>query len=184
MAEEPEDSVENLLRGCQQNNRESQARLYRMFYSYAMSICLRYADSRDEASEILNDGFMKIFKTLKKFDIRRPFKPWMRAIVVNTAINHYREQQRIPRLDEINENKPSSEGDALSGISYQEILELLAALPASYRTVFNLFVIEGYKHEEIAEMLNISTGSSKSLLWKAKELLKKHLLNLFEVSHV
>jgi RNA polymerase sigma factor (sigma-70 family) len=184
LTEEPDDSVEDLLRGCQKNDRESQARLYRVFYSYAMSICLRYADSRDEAAEILNDGFMKIFKALKKFDVRRPFKPWMRTIIVNTAINHYREKQRSPRLDDINENRPSPEEDALSGISYQEILELLAALPASYRTVFNLFVIEGYKHDEIARMLNISTGSSKSLLWKAKESLKKQLLNLFEISHV
>ena len=146
-----------------------------------MSISLRYAGSRDEASEILNDAFMKIFTNLKSFDLRKPFKPWLRKILVNTAINHYHKQQRQMQLEEMANARNESDGEKiLSGISYQEVIALLQRLPGAYRTVFNLYVIEGYSHEEIANMLNIAVGTSKSNLHKAKEQLKGILSDYFE----
>ena len=166
-------------------NRESQKSLYKEFYAYGMSICLRYAENRDEAAEVLNDGFMKIFKNIQKFDLKRPFKPWLRTIIVNTAINHYHQKQRELAMEEIDVARHKVEQESvLSGITYQEIILMLRKLPPSYRTVFNLYVIEGYKHEEIASMLGISVGTSKSNLFKAKEHLKKILNNFFETENV
>ncbi len=177
-----EDQIKILLAGCREMRRESQKLLYQEFYSYGMSICLRYADNRDEAAEILNDGFMKIFQNIKRFDLARPFKPWLRKIMVNTSINHYHQKQRALKLEEIENARHRSEQESiLSGISYQEIIIMLQKLPPAYRTVFNLYVIEGYKHEEIASMLGVSTGTSKSNLFKAKEHLKR-ILNTFFVT--
>ncbi|SRR5258708_19027791 len=177
--------LRHLLEGCLRNDRASQKSLYREFYSYGMSICLRYADSRDEAAEILNDGFMRIFGNLKKFDFDKPFKPWLRKIMVNLAINRYHQKQREIETEEINDDLNESDDEKiLSGISYQEVIELIKRLPPSYRTVFNLYVIEGYTHEEIAKLLNISVGTSKSNLFKAKDHLKKIVGDFFELDHV
>ena len=150
-----------------------------------MSICLRYADNRDEASLILNDGFMKIFSFLKQFDLTRPLKPWLRKIMVNTSINHYKEKQRMIQSEEIGQGENESETEnIISGISYQEIIGMLQKLSPAYRTVFNLYVIEGYKHEEIAKMLGITVGTSKSNLFKAKDQLKKILTDFFQEDYV
>lgn len=158
--------------------------LYQMYYNYGMSISLRYASNRDEASEILNDSFMKIFSNLKKFDLTKPFKPWLRKIVVNTAINHYHKKQREIQVEEMEKAKNEFDTEKiLSGISYQEVIGLLQKLPPAYRTVFNLYVIEGYSHEEIASMLNIAIGTSKSNLFKAKEQLKLILTDFFEADY-
>lgn len=167
------------------DDRASQKALYQEFYSYGMGICLRYADNRDEAAEILNDGFMKIFGNLKGFDFNRPFRPWLRKILVNLSINRYHQKQRQVETDEIRNITDESDTEKiLSGISYQEVIDLLQRLPPSYRTVFNLYVIEGYTHEEIAAMLKISVGASKSNLFKAKEKLKKIVSEFFEVDYV
>jgi RNA polymerase sigma factor (sigma-70 family) len=183
--EDNTDRVKEILTGCRKLRRESQKLLYEEFYGYGMSICLRYADNREEASEILNDGFMKIFKNIKQFDLTRPFKPWLRKIMVNTAINLYRQKQRNIQSEEIEKAHRQSETESIiSGISYQEIIGILRKLPPSYRTVFNLYAIEGYKHEEIAKMLGISVGTSKSNLFKAKEALKKILTDFFETGYV
>lgn len=158
--------------------------LYQHYYNYGMSISLRYSSNRDEAAEILNDAFMKIFINLAKFDLAKPFKPWLRKILVNTAINHYHKKQREIRVEEMhNANNESDTEKILSVISYQEVIGLLQKLPLAYRTVFNLYVIEGYSHEEISGMLNIATGTSKSNLFKAKEQLKLILNDYFEADY-
>jgi RNA polymerase sigma-70 factor (ECF subfamily) len=183
--EEQDTYIRSLLEGCIRAHRASQKLLYQEFYSYGMSISLRYASDRDEASEILNDAFMKIFGNLRKFDLTRPFKPWFRKILVNTAINHYHKKQREVEVEEMEHARNESDTEKiLSGISYQEVIALLQKLPVAYRTVFNLYVIEGYSHEEIANMLNIATGTSKSHLFKAKEQLKIILHDFFEAEYV
>ena len=166
-------------------HRGSQKLLYEEFYAYGMSICLRYADTRDEAAVILNDAFMKIFTNIKQFDLSKPLKPWLRTVLVNTAINHYRQKQREIQAEDMEKAAHQSEVESIiSGISYQEIIGMFQRLPPAYRTVFNLHVMEGYKHEEIAEMLQISVGTSKSNLFKAKESLKKILNEFFESDYV
>lgn len=180
-----ENKIRSLIDGCKKQHRESQELLYKEFYGYGMSICLRYVDNRDEAAEVLNDGYMKAFSNIEKFDVNRPLKPWLRQIWVNTAINHYRKQQRTLKFVDIIDSIEEADIEyTFSNISYGEMLEILKKLPLSYRTVFNLFVIEGYKHEEIATMLNITSGTSKSALFKAKDLLKRYLQSFFKVDYV
>ncbi len=153
-----------------------------MFYAYGMSITLRYANSRNEGAAILNDSFMKVFENIDQFDTERDFKPWFRRIVINTAINEYhKNKMRMEKVEPISESHDLlTDNKIVSGISYDEIIELIQKLSPVYRTVFNLYVIEGYKHREIAEMLEISVGTSKSNLSKAKsnlrELLEKNLV--------
>ena len=182
--EDQEDYIRPLLEGCLKGHRVSQKLLYQQFYAYAMSISLRYSSNREEASEILNDAFMKVFSNLRKFDLTKPFKPWLRKILVNTAINQYHKKQREIRVEEMQNAKNESDTERiLSGISYQEVIGLLQKLPPAYRTVFNLYVIEGYTHEEISGMLNIAVGTSKSNLFKAKEQLKLILNDYFEADY-
>lgn len=153
-----------------------------MFYAYGMSIALRYTDSREEAAEVLNDAFMKVFDNIKKFDLERPFKPWLRRIIINTAVNHFHKHKKDLELEELEAagNKAVSEETIISGISYEEIIDMVQQLSPAYRTIFNLYVIEDFTHKEIAEMLGISEGTSKSNLSKAKRnlrsILEKHLM--------
>lgn len=153
-----------------------------MFYAYGMSICLRYSDSRDQAAEILNDSFMKVFTHIREYDSSRPFKPWLRQIIINTAINHFHKNKNERTWKELEsaQNQLTRDEKIISGISYQEIIELVRQLTPGYRAVFNLYVIEGYTHREISEKLGISEGTSKSNLSKAKRnlqtLLEKNLI--------
>lgn len=145
-----------------------------MFYAYGMSITLRYTDSREQAAEVLNDAFMKVFTNIEKYDLSRPFKPWLRQIIVNTSINHYHKQQNEIQSTNFEsvQHKASQKQEVLSGMSYDEIIEMVQELSPAYRTVFNLYVIEGFKHKEIADMLGIAVGTSKSNLAKAKKNLQ------------
>lgn len=145
-----------------------------MFYAYGMSITLRYADSRDQAAAILNDAFMKVFGNIHKYDTGRPFKPWLRRIIINTAIDQYHKNKKdqIWSEFELSENSMTDDETILSGISYQEIIDMIQQLSPAYRAVFNLHVIEGYSHEEIAGILGIAVGTSKSNLAKAKKNLQ------------
>ena len=172
----------DILKVCRKHRRESQKELYEMFYAYCMSITLRYADSRNQAAAVLNDAFMKVFENIKSYDTNRDFKPWFRRIVINTAINQYhKDRKRLQMTDPLSgEDDLFSEEHIISGISYDELIGMVQELSPAYRTVFNLYVIEGFKHEEIAGMLDISVGTSKSNLSKAKrnlrELLERNLI--------
>lgn len=174
----------SIIEGCINNQRESQKRLYKLHYAYGMSITMRYAESRDEASQILNDAFMKVFTNIKNYDTNRSFKPWLRRIIINTAINYFHKRNKeVVYLQQFNMKNKNLKVDEkiTSGISYNEIIEIVQQLTPAYRTVFNLYVIEGYKHRDIAEKMGISIGTSKSNLSKAKEnlrsMLEKNLLN-------
>lgn len=174
--------VTEIIKGCRKRQRESQKKLYKMFYAYGMSITLRYADSRDQAAEVLNDAFMKVFTNINSYDPDRPFKPWLRSIIVNTAINHFHKNNTDWQREDLDAVKSELARKEMitNGISYQEIIGLVQQLTPSYRAVFNLYVIEGFKHREIADMLGITVGTSKSNLSKAKRnlqsLLEKNLI--------
>lgn len=154
-----------------------------MFYAYGMSIALRYADSRNQAASILNDAFMKVFKNIKSYDAQRPFKPWLRKIIVNTAINHFHKNKKVRNWEslEMAEHKVGNEEKIISGLSYEEIIDMIQQLTPAYRTVFNLYVIEGFKHREIAKILGIAVGTSKSNLAKAKQNLQDILEKEFKL---
>ncbi|WP_345109624.1 RNA polymerase sigma factor [Hymenobacter algoricola] len=174
-----------LLAGCRQAERESQRRLYGLYYSFAMSICLRYTRTRDEAMEATNDGFLKVFRDVGRFDPARhelssSFRGWLKRIMIHTAIDHYRSQQKHQHQEELNDvayARLDGGLTALDTLAYEELLALVGQLSPAYRTAFNLYVIDGFTHEEISQRLGISVGASKSNLSKArahlKELLKK-----------
>lgn len=146
-----------------------------------MGICSRYSKNQEETKEVLNDGFMKVFTHIRKFDVDRPFVSWFSKILVNTAINHYRKNLKHELDLELTMAKSLKQDESiLSGISYKEVLEMIQELPPAYRMVFNLHAIEGYKHREIAQELGITAGTSKSNLSRAREHLQVILKDYFE----
>jgi RNA polymerase sigma factor (sigma-70 family) len=174
---------------CALNSRESQKVIYSSFYGYAMAICDRYTSKQDDALEILNDGFLKIFREIHHYkpayaDVVSSFKGWLRKIMVYTAIDHYRKyhkHQMVTQLDDVVYQMASVNEDALDKLSYEEIIRAVQELSPGYRTVFNLFVIEGLSHDEIATQLGISTGTSKSNLFKARLQLQKILFKKHQI---
>ncbi|WP_343034187.1 sigma-70 family RNA polymerase sigma factor [Fulvivirga lutimaris] len=168
--------LQELLKSCKKGIRNSQDELYKLYYGYAMGICLRYSKHREEAVEIVNDGFMKVFNNLGKYTAGKSFKGWVRRIMINAAIDYYRKNEKHYNMLDISyAQSQETEETALEQLSVQEIINAIQQLPASYRMVFNLFVIEGYKHEEIAAQLNITAGTSKSNLSIARSKLQKIL---------
>ena len=165
-----------LIEGFIKKDRKSQKELYRLYYGYAMRICLRYAKSKEEAVEIVNDGFMKVFMQIHRFDKNRTFTAWLSTIMINTSIDYYRKSIKKMEMEELNGKHDMEDSENIfSRLRYEDLIQLVQKLSYAYRTVFNLFAIDGYTHEEISEMLSISVGTSKSNLFKARENLKKML---------
>lgn len=143
-----------------------------------MSVCYRYVRNEGEAMEIVNDSFLNIFKKIESFDLERPFEPWLRRILVNNSINHIKKNSKHHpvEMEEYYELESISvENDGLQNLSYEELIGLIQELTPAYKTVFNMFAIDGYSHEEIAEHLSISINTSKSNLSRAREVLRKKL---------
>jgi len=165
-----------LIEGCVKKDRKSQKELYKLYYGYALRICLRYAKNKDEAVEVVNDGFMKVFTHISRYQANQSFNSWLSTIMINTAIDQYRKRIKQLEMDELNEqHQVEDRENILSNINYEDLINLVQKLSYAYRTVFNLFAIDGYTHEEISALLQISVGSSKSNLFKARENLKKML---------
>ena len=171
------------VEACALNNRGSQKVLYSSFYGYAMAICDRYTNKQEDAVEILNDGFLKVFREIHHYrpayaDVVSSFKGWLRKIMVYTAIDHFRKNhkhQMVTQLDNVVYQVATVSEDAVDKLSYEEVIRAIQDLSPGYRTVFNLFVIEGLSHDEIASQLGISVGTSKSNLSKARRQLQKIL---------
>jgi RNA polymerase sigma factor (sigma-70 family) len=175
-----------LLTGCRNNDRNSQKELYYILRGFAMKICYRYTNHAEESEEIMNEAFVKLYKKLDQFDEFRQedsllsLKGWFKRILVNTCIDHYRKNRSSVNghiLNEESDKLPDHSENGLDILSYKEIIQAIKLLSPAYRTVFNLFVIEGLSHEEISRKLGISVGASKSNLSKARDNLRKLLLN-------
>lgn len=165
--------ISPLLAACLKGERKAQRELYTLLYPYGMSICLRYTKDEDEAKDVLNVSFLKIFKKLSQHAPDRSFKAWVRRIFVNTSIDHYRKNsQRQNHLDLSSVEQTGISPDVISSIGVEKIMQLVTKLPPSYRMVFNLYAVEGYTHREIGEKLGINEGTSKSNLNKARTKLK------------
>ncbi|WP_316833749.1 sigma-70 family RNA polymerase sigma factor [Pedobacter nutrimenti] len=150
--------------------------LYKEFYSYCMAICRRYIMNDYDAADVLNDGFMKVFTHIDKYDASKPFKSWIGKIITNTAIDHYRANLKFADHEDVNEYEGVGyEAVVYDQLAYKDLLVLIQGLSPAYRTVFNLYAIDGYSHEEIAEILKISIGTSKSNLFKARQKLQEKL---------
>jgi RNA polymerase sigma factor (sigma-70 family) len=175
----------NCIEGCKHNKRIYQNKIYVAFYDYAMSICFKYGNDKDDAVEIINDGFLKIFKEIYKYkplseDIAFGFTSWLRRIMINTAIDHYRKNKNNAILKDLNEEQEyltaKEEQDMLSRLSYNELIKIVHELSPAYRMVFNLYAIEGMTHKEVGKHLNITEGTSKSNFAKARAFLQNKLL--------
>lgn len=163
-----------LISQCKKGSLKHQELLYKQFYGYAMGISLRYSYNRDDAMEAVNDAFIKIFKSIDSFDTGKVFKAWLRTIVVNTAIDRRRKDMKYQLNDELEQTSPLAVQQTIIGqLNAADILSMMAHLPAIHRTIFNLYEIDGYNHDEIAVMLDIPASSSRVYLSRAKEKLRK-----------
>lgn len=163
----------HIIKGCINGDRRSQKDLYTIYYPIALGICLRYSDNKEDAIGILNDGFFKVFKHIDKYDYQKPFSVWIKKIMTNTAIDFYRAKIRQGiSLDITMYEHTIVDHDSISHkLDYEDLLAMVHQLPPAYRTVFNLYAIDGYGHEEISNMLGIAIGTSKSNLHKARSRL-------------
>ncbi len=163
----------DLIKGCLAGDRRMQEALYQRFSPKMYAVCLRYSSNADDSQDILQDGFVKVFKNLHMFRNEGSFEGWLRRIFVNTAIEHYRRQVNMYQVTEAHENTlETKETSAFDSLSMKDLVRLIQQLSPGYRTVFNLYIIEGYSHKEIAEMIGISEGTSKSQLARAKSILQ------------
>jgi len=170
----------DLIKACTRQERWAQRVLYEEFYGKMMGVCLRYSDTEEDALDILHEGFIKVFKNIGKYQPGTSLASWIRRIMVNTAIDYYRKNVRR-RTEDIDQayDLSSQDADAVSQCSEKEILEAIQQLSPAYRAVFNLYVIEGYSHKEIAEALDITESTSRSNLVKARLKLKELLTSRF-----
>jgi RNA polymerase sigma factor (sigma-70 family) len=169
----------DLIKGCLENDRRMQQELYNRFAPKMYGVCLRYTGNGDDAQDVLQDGFVKVFRKLDSFRSEGSFEGWIRRVFVNTAIEHVMRKHYMQPVTEREENTLESKTlTALDGLSEKDILKLVQQLAPGYRAVFNLYVVEGYSHKEIGEMLDITEGTSKSQLSRAKvilqEMIKQH----------
>lgn len=167
-------SEHEFLEACARNERWAQKHLYEEHYPKMMGVCLRYANNEQDALDIVQEGFIKVFRNISKYQAGTTLSAWIRRIMVNTAIDYYRKniRRRTEDLDTAYELK-SADADAISQCTEKEILEAVQQLTPAYRAVFNLYVIEGYSHREIADMLGITESTSRSNLVKSRIKLKE-----------
>lgn len=175
-----EDDLDSVIVACIARNSQAERVLIKLFFGFAKRVSGRYAANEEEAEEIINDGFLKVFNNLSKYDHTLPFKAWLRTIMINTAIDYYRRSQKYAHEVPIDDMEIVAPDDGvISKMTAEEILALIRQLPPSYRTVFTLYVIDGYNHREIADMLGIKEGTSKSNLMDARRKLQIMIKNAY-----
>ena len=180
------EQTKELILGCIDGNRYSQLRLYEQFAPKMFAVCMRYSKSREEAEDILQDGFVQVFKSLHSFKFAGSFEGWIRKIMVYAAISNYKAKSKMQVVINNVENFSGIEvidnEDVISLLGKKELLRLVQTLPPMYRIVFNLYVFEGLKHREIAKELGISEGTSKSNLHDAKIILQKAVIKSMKIA--
>jgi len=173
--------VRKIVEGCAKGKSEYQQALYKQLYSKMMGVCYRYANRPEDAKDLFQEGFIKVFQKIEKFNFNGSLEGWVRRIMVNNAIDYYRKNKNKYAFSEslVEAERLSEEDETdgiFEGISAKQLLEFIQELSPMYRTVFSLYVLDDYSHAEISEELNISEGTSKSNLSKAKRNLKKMIL--------
>jgi RNA polymerase sigma factor (sigma-70 family) len=173
-----------LIEACRKQERKAEYELYRVTFSYLMSICIRYTRQQEKAREVLNIGFYRILKSMDKFQPDAPFKPWARRIMINTLINEHKKEKvhygNIEYVDNYSDSDYTELTSDLERADGEQIYRFIALLPAASQQVFNLYCVDGYKHREIADLLGISEGTSKWHLNFAKNRLREMLENVNE----
>jgi len=179
MSEDKKDPFFDIIEGCIKGERKYQQLVYQKLYGKMMGACLRYSANNEEAKDILQDGFLKVFTSIKSYQGKGSFEGWVRKIIVNTALDYIRKNKQFINhtssdFIEDKADETTDESEYLQ-LSTKEIMQAVQQLPEAYRTVFNLFVVDGFSHQEIADQLGINIGTSKSNLSKEKAHLKKDL---------
>jgi RNA polymerase sigma factor (sigma-70 family) len=178
---------ESILEGCIAGKRDAQYKLYRKFASSMLAVCFRYAKNRDEAEDLLQEGFLKVFQSIRSFRREGSFEGWMKRIMINNALNEIKKNRRTPFHEDIEVIKETEILDLddtkgiLEPVPADLLLEMIRSLPEGYRVVFTLYVLEEYSHKEIAEALNISENTSKTQLLKARKALRLRLNEYYSV---
>jgi len=166
--------LNTIINKCKKNDRGAQNELYKHMYSYGLGICGRYIKDELEARTVLNEGFYKIYRNIFKYENGLAFKPWFKTILINTALDYLRKNKKFKTDLSIDKALDVSvDSNAISELSFKELMAIVNTLPTAYRTVFNMYVVDGYKHKEIAEKLSIEVGTSKSNLSRAKAILRQ-----------
>ncbi|WP_202630285.1 RNA polymerase sigma factor [Sediminibacterium roseum] len=172
-----------LIKGCINKDARCQRMLFDRYAGKMMGVCLRYANDGMEAEDMLQDAFIKVFQYIGQFKFEGAFEGWIRRIVVNTAIRHLeRKKLHFKDIDDNSQHAPQIDAQAYTHLGEADLMRLISGLPDGYRLVFNLNAIEGYSHEEIAVMLNIQPGTSRSQLVKARKMLQQQILQLQKVA--
>jgi RNA polymerase sigma-70 factor (ECF subfamily) len=174
--------LQQLIQQCLNGHEKARRELYDLFASGMYAICLRYSKDENAAKDVFQDGFIRVYRYLKDYKGAGSFEGWMKRIFVNTSLEHLRKNNKWLFTSEPGEDLLSDgvQPSAYEHLAYQDLIRLISALPDGYRTVFNLFVIEGYSHKEIAEMLNISESTSKTQLFKARRQLQEQIKHLYK----
>lgn len=171
-----------LIEGCRKGDRLAQKELYEMFSRKMMGVCLRYSNDRETARDLLQDGFIKVFLNIGTYSGMGSFEGWMRRIFVNCALEHLRKADILREASDLDNSAELIEPQAsvTDRLSAEELMELVRRLPAGFRTVFNLFAIEGYSHREIGALLNITESTSRSQYTRARQLLQRTIKDLYQ----
>jgi len=178
----PAYSEEEIIAGCRQKNRALQEHLYKTYYSMFLKVCARYAKSMQDAEQLLNDGFLKVFSQIDKFNNTGSFGGWMQRIMINTCLDYLRstslKEEMIMHVKSIpaEESSISVGNEGIESLEFKELVKIIQSLPAMTRTVFNLFVFDGYNHKEIAVQLDISEGTSHWHVHQARNMLQKKII--------
>ncbi len=173
------EDLKEIIKDCASGSVRAQEKIYRMFAPKMFGVCLRYAKDRSEAEDNLQDGFVKIFGNIQKFRHEGSFEGWMRRIMVNVSLAKYRKQHLLFPEEDMGKYESQAVTDGiLEKIAAEELIKVIQQLPPRYRMVFNLFVMEGMNHQEISSKMNISVGASKSNLARARNILKRKILEL------
>jgi RNA polymerase sigma factor (sigma-70 family) len=176
---------EALIEGCRSGDRKHQRLLYERFSRRMYTVCLRYTKVQQEAEDILQEAFIKVFANIQNFRKESSLEYWIKRIVINTSLNHQRSKLYLyPMVDVENMNNHYGAEITLSDYNFQDLLKMIQSLPTGCQVIFNLYAIEGYQHKEIAEMLNISEGTSKSQYSRAKSLLQEMLVQKEALQYV
>ncbi|MFM1930870.1 MAG: hypothetical protein RL226_173 [Bacteroidota bacterium] len=175
--------LRELIEGCKRQNAKHQYEMYQMFSRSLFAVSIRYTNCRQDAEDVLQEAFVKIFQNIHTYSQDRSFEGWIRRIVINTAITHYRKNLKHAYQDDVdsmwslkNDDEPFS-----TDFTSEELMNAIGTLPAGYKMVFNMYVVEGYKHQEIAEILGIDINTSKSQLSRAKKFLQRELAEMSKV---
>jgi RNA polymerase sigma-70 factor (ECF subfamily) len=178
-----------IINGCKRADPLAMKTLYDSYYSLMLGICIRYVGNIFDAEDLVQEGFVKIFKDIGSFSGRGSFEGWLKRVMINNTLMHLRKTKRefsFENIDEIAVNEPTPADDeelsveqkiTAADFTKEELIEIINSLPTGYQEVVNLYIIDGYKHREIAKLLNISVGTSKSQLFRARKMIKKRLLD-------